>query len=163
MPSFERCEYFSASGSIPAVVLYRTERLVFVQFESRRWPGYQGHCNYVTAAIFPEHLRPVQERPQTTEASSSGRSEEQRSRKTPNELEVSKASAVSEPRPEKNGSKSVGVDCQSRSQPLSKIKVNGKEACGRKPAKVRSIAGFTLADFFYDRLAQTPVNLLFSR
>jgi hypothetical protein len=51
MPSFERCEYFSASGSIPAVVLYRTEQLTFVRFRTADWAGYGGFSNYVTAAI----------------------------------------------------------------------------------------------------------------
>ena len=38
------------------MVLYRTERLAFVQFETREWPGYREYGNYAIAGIFrPEN------------------------------------------------------------------------------------------------------------
>jgi hypothetical protein len=72
-----------------------------------------------------------------------------------NEPKRSNPPVVCEPRSEKNGSKSVGADGQSRSlqpeNPLqrkpSKIKVNGKEYCARRPGHVRQIANLTLRDF----------------
>ena len=109
------------------MVLYRTERLAFVQFETRDWLGYREYGNYTIAGIFPEHLRPVEQRPETTEASSCDRSE------------VSKAPDVSGARPEKNGSNKS-----------SKGKLDGKEVRDgvrfptRRPPPVRSLGGLTL-------------------
>jgi hypothetical protein len=48
--------YCCANSSVPARLLYTTDCLAFVQFETRHWAGYRGFSGYVTAAIFPEHL-----------------------------------------------------------------------------------------------------------
>jgi hypothetical protein len=48
--------YCCANSSVPARLLYTTDRLAFVQFETRHWAAYRGFSGYVTAAIFPEHL-----------------------------------------------------------------------------------------------------------
>jgi hypothetical protein len=48
--------YGCASEYVPARLLYLSDRLAFVQFETRHWAGYRGFSGYVTAAIFPEHL-----------------------------------------------------------------------------------------------------------
>jgi hypothetical protein len=50
--------YFCGASSVPGVLLYWTEQFAFVQFETRHWPGYRGFSNFVTAAIFAEHLKP---------------------------------------------------------------------------------------------------------
>jgi hypothetical protein len=51
--------YCCQSASIPGLLLYTAGELAFVQFETRNWAGYDGFSNYVTAAIFPEHLQPA--------------------------------------------------------------------------------------------------------
>ena len=113
MPSIERCEYLSQSGSIPGVVLYRTERLAFVQFETREWPGYREYGYYAIVGIFGQR---------TTEASSSDRSE------------VSKAPVVSGPRPEKNGSNK-----SSKGKLDGKEVRDGVRFPTRRPPPVRSL------------------------
>ena len=44
------------------MLLYTAGELAFVQFETRHWSGYNGFSNFVTAAIFPEHLKFCEER-----------------------------------------------------------------------------------------------------
>jgi hypothetical protein len=56
---YEYAEYFSPSGAIACLVLYRTEQLTFVKFRTVDWKGYDGFSIYATTAIFPEHLRPA--------------------------------------------------------------------------------------------------------
>ena len=141
-------EYCYGASFVPCRVLYAVGELCFCRFETARWPGYTGFANYVTVAVFPEHLRPAEERPQTTDARSSDRSDEQRSRETPNEPEVSKASAASEPKPEKNGLKSAGGNGQS---PESISAVAKLKFPTRSPTPVRSIGGLTLRDFLGNR------------
>ena len=50
------------------MLLYTAGELAFVQFETRHWPGYRGFSNYVTAAIFPAHLKPGEPLPEQSEA-----------------------------------------------------------------------------------------------
>ena len=56
----EFAEYYSPSGvAIACRVLYRTGQPAFVQFRTVDWAGYNGFANYVTTAVFIEHLRPA--------------------------------------------------------------------------------------------------------
>ena len=58
-------EYFSGSGAITCLMVCRTAQLCFARFRTVDWgPDYDGFSNYVTAAIFPEHLKFCEERPQ---------------------------------------------------------------------------------------------------
>jgi hypothetical protein len=65
MPSFaaeryEYCEYFSGSGAITCLVVRRTAQLCIVRFRTADCgTAYNGFSNYVTAAIFAEHLPPA--------------------------------------------------------------------------------------------------------
>jgi hypothetical protein len=158
MPSFERCEYFSASGSIPAVVLYRTEQFTFVRFRTADWAGYDGFSNYVTAAIFAKHLRPAAEqRPPGTEALASHPP-------TMQKWVVSQAAIEQAPL------QSTTPPCRSQQQPrepASSATPGGSEAGragvleseagkevyaavkfpSRSPTRIRQIGGLSLRDF----------------
>jgi hypothetical protein len=60
-----RFSMFAPMTPVPARLLYMSDGLAFVQFETRHWPGYRGFSNYVTTAIFAEHLR-LEERPRVS-------------------------------------------------------------------------------------------------
>ena len=62
---YEYAEYFSGSGAITCLVFRRTAELCFVRFRTADWgEGNDGFSIYVTAAIFPENLRPVRLAPE---------------------------------------------------------------------------------------------------
>jgi hypothetical protein len=56
--------YCGQSASIPGLLLCTAGELAFVQFETKHWAGYEGFSIYVTTAIFPEHLKFCEQRPQ---------------------------------------------------------------------------------------------------
>jgi len=144
--------------------LYRSEQLAFVQFRTQDWPGYKDFGNYARVALFPEHLRPA-------DPSAAGvvnfvqaiakevAAQQQHVSGSKHQANGQGASykAIDISKPNQDNDQG-GSPPAAAAKPLSKprgitpaqreaIKLNGKEPCGRSPARTRTVGGLTLRDF----------------
>jgi hypothetical protein len=150
--------YCGQSASIPGTLLYMSGELAYVRFRTSDWPGYNGYCNFVTAAVFAEHLRPegidvpyVTSGPRGPDAI--GQEEVPRSSSQPPPESKPQAPPPAAAKPvQRDKSSAVG----NLTEP-SKAKLNGKEGYAgvrfptRSLERTRSIGGFSLRDFLGNR------------
>jgi hypothetical protein len=173
MPSFaveryEYCEYFSGSGVIACLVLYRNEQLTFVRFRTADWQGYNGLSNYATTVIFNEHLQPADPHSpgvmNFVQALASEAALQQKCRDRANGqgaketgVPVTCAKVIQGAQfhlsngKVNGGGNGVKPPPEPAKPPARQRKVRPKEADIHSLKPVRSIAGLTLADFLHDR------------
>jgi|SRR6516165_6313145 hypothetical protein len=143
--------YCGQSTSIPGTLLYTSGELAYVRFRTRHWAGYGGFQNYVVTAIFREHLRPVEERPDVPYVTSGTRSQ--------GAAAIGQAEAeVNRPILTESTPQAPPAAAAKPVQPEpSKGKLNGKEFYAgvrfptRSPIPVRTIGGLSLKDFLGNR------------